>query len=53
MGWYNVALAFFTYDGKVEAHRRTEPFNANSAWCRISFPNFMKIYVHDNKSKDQ
>ena len=53
MGWYNVAWCYFNKDGKTEAHRRTKPFNANSAWYPIDFPNFMKIYVHDNKGKDQ
>lgn len=53
MGWYDVAWAYFADDGRVEAIRRVQPFNAKSAWYPTNFSTFMRMYVHDNKGKDQ
>lgn len=53
MGWYNVASAYFADDGMVEAERRVNPFAENSSWCMTNYSTFMRMYVHDNKGKDQ
>jgi len=53
MGWYDVASAWFDSVGKVEAERRVNPFARNSSWCPTNYSTFMRMYVHNNKGKDQ
>ena len=52
-GWYDVAIARFDSDDRVEAERRVNPFSKNSSWCPTNYSTFMRMYVHDNKGKDQ
>ena len=53
MGWYDVAIARFDANGKVEAERRVNPFARCSSWCPTNYSTFMRMYVHDNKGKDK
>ena len=53
MGWYDVAWAYFADDGMVVAERRVNPFSKKSSWCPTNYSTFMRMYVHDNKGKDQ
>lgn len=53
MGWYDVAIARFDSDGRVMAERRVNPFSNKSSWCPTNYSTFMRMYVHDNKGKDQ
>ena len=53
MGWYDVAIARFDSDGRVEAERRVNPFARRSSWCPTNYSSFMRMYVHDNSGKYQ